>query len=119
MLITQLRVINHEKELIPELDKLFKDIEIYRESERLKKLNDFIKKFPGIAPYNAMLIYILKAGSQYVASVREWKLRFNQTIKPEASPLVILRLFGPIEFVFELGDTQGDEPFPEALINPF
>lgn len=107
------------KDSIPELDKLFNDIETYRGSERLKELYDFIKKFPEIAPYNAMLIYVQKPGSQFVASAREWKLRFNRTIKPEANPLVMLRPFGPVAFVFELGDTEGKEPFPEALINPF
>lgn len=108
-----------KKDSISELDKLFNDIETYRVGERLKELYDFIKKFPETAPYNAMLIHVQKPGSQYVASAREWKQRFNRTTKPEANPLVILRPFGPVTFVFELGDTEGNEPFPDELINPF
>lgn len=104
---------------IPELDKLFTEIRAYRKSEELQKLYDFIKKFRHIAPYNAMLIHIQKPGSQYVASASEWALKFNRTIKPEARPLVILRPFGPVAFVFELGDTEGEDPFPDELLNPF
>lgn len=33
-------------------------------------------------------------------------------------PLIILQTFGPVGFVFELGDTYGQD-FPEELLNPF
>lgn len=104
---------------VPELDKLFADIGTYRKSSEFKELCNFIKKFPHIAPYNAMLIHIQKPGSQYVASANEWARRFNRFINPGARPLVILRPFGPVAFVFELGDTNGNAPFPPELINPF
>ncbi|NHN29652.1 hypothetical protein [Paenibacillus agricola] len=104
---------------IPELDKLFLEIGTYRKSNELKELFEFVKKFPHIAPYNAMLIHIQKPGSQYVATAAEWEKKFNRNINPGARPLVILRLFGPVSFVFELSDTFGKAPFPEELINPF
>lgn len=107
------------KKTMPELDKLFLEIGTYRKSDEFKQLLEFIKKFPQIAPYNAMLIHIQKPGSQYVASASEWGRRFNRRIRPEARPLVILRPFGPVSFVFELSDTYGREPFPERLLNPF
>lgn len=66
-----------------------------------------------------MLIHIQKPGSKYVASANEWAKRFNRRIKPEARPLIILRPFGPVSFVFELSDTYGKEPFPEEFLNPF
>lgn len=104
---------------IPELDKLFFEIGTYRKSDELKGLFEFVKRFPHVAPYNAMLIHIQKPGSRYVASAEEWKYRYNRNIKPGARPLVILRPFGPVAFVFELADTYGEEPFPQELINPF
>ena len=104
---------------IPELDKLFIEIGTYRKSKEFKELFEFVKRFPHIAPYNAMLIHIQKPGSQYVASAGEWHRIFNREINAGARPLVILRPFGPVAFVFELGDTNGKEPFPESLINPF
>jgi hypothetical protein len=108
-----------ERKSIPELDKLFSEVGTYRKSEDYKKLLEFIKKFRHIAPYNAMLIHIQKPGSEYVASAFDWKKRFNRTIKPGARPLVILRPFGPVAFVFELSDTIGQDPFPKELLKPF
>jgi len=104
---------------IPELDKLFLEIGTYKRSNEFKELFEFVKKFPRVAPYNAMLIHIQKPGSQYIATASEWARRFNRTIKPGARPLVILRPFGPVAFVFELGDTMGTDPFPQELLNPF
>jgi len=106
---------------IPELDKLFNEIGTYRKSKDLMSLFIFIKKFSHIAPYNAMLLHVQKPGSLYVASASEWKNKFNRTVKPGANPLVILRAFGPVEFVFELLDTSalGEDKFPDSLINPF
>ncbi len=74
---------------IPELDKLFIEIGTYRKSSELNELFGFIKKFPRIAPYNAMLLYIQKPGNNYVASAPEWERRFNLNIKLSARPLVI------------------------------
>ena len=88
---------------IPELDKLFNEIGTYRKSKEFIELLDFVKRFPHIAPYNAMLIHIQKPGSQYVASAGEWHRIFNREINAGARPLVILRPFGPVAFVFELG----------------
>lgn len=108
-----------KNKVIPELDKLFMEVGTYRKSDELRNLYEFVKKFPHMAPYNAMLIHIQKPGSQYVASAAEWAWKFKRTIKPGATPLIILRPFGPVAFVFELGDTEGKEPFPDELINPF
>ncbi|NLW30646.1 MAG: ImmA/IrrE family metallo-endopeptidase [Fibrobacter sp.] len=101
------------------LDELIHEVGVYRNSKDLKELLDFIKKFPKIAPFNALLLHIQKPGSKYVASASEWKERFKRTIKPGARPLVILWPFAPVHFVFELEDTDGKDPFPEALQNPF
>ena len=102
-----------------ELDGLFKEIGVYKRGKELKVLFDFVKRFPNIAPFNALLLHIQKPGSTYVATASEWKDQFNRTIKPEARPLVILWPFAPVRFLFELGDTEGDDPFPEPLLKPF
>lgn len=49
-----------------------------------------------------MLLHIQKPGSNYVTSVAEWQNRFDRCIKPEARPMVVLRPFGPVSFVFDL-----------------
>jgi hypothetical protein len=104
---------------IKALDALFHEVGVYRQSADLRELFIFIKKFPKIAPFNAFLLHIQKPGSQYVATAVEWKIKFNRTIKPGSRPLVILIPFGPVNFVFELEDTEGKDPFPEELLKPF
>lgn len=101
------------------IDELFQEVGAYRKSQDLNELLEFIKKFPKMAPFNAFLLHIQKPGSQYVASIFEWKKKFNRTIKPGARPLVILWPFSPVRFVFELEDTVGNEPFPKSLLKPF
>jgi len=108
-----------KKKSIPELDKLFQEIGTYRKTKEFKELLDFVKKFPKIAPFNAMLLHIQKPGSNYVTSAAEWQNTFERLIKPEARPMVILRPFGPVSFVFDLSDTYGDKPFPKELLDPF
>jgi hypothetical protein len=108
-----------KKKSIPELDKLFQEIGTYKKTTEFKELLDFVKKFPKIAPFNAMLLHIQKPGSNYVATAAEWQKKFGRRIKPEARPMVILRPFGPVTFVFDLSDTYGDNPFPKQLLDPF
>lgn len=103
----------------PELDILFNEIGNYRNGNQFTELLKFIKKFPHMAPYNAMLIHIQKPGSQYVASASVWANTFGRMINPGSRPMVILRPFGPVSFVFDLSDTYGDKPFPAQLLNPF
>ncbi len=103
---------------IPELDKLFQDVRSYRSCKNYMELFNFIKRFRNIAPYNAMLIHIQKPGSKYVASAKDWYVRFGRTPKPGARPLIILWTFGPVSFVYELEDTEGRD-FPQNLEKPF
>lgn len=103
---------------LPELDKLFDEVGTYRSSADFRELLDFIKRFRRIAPYNAMLLHIQKPGSTYVASASDWRDRFHRRPKPGARPLIILRPFGPVAFVYELTDTEG-EPFPQKIESPF
>lgn len=109
---------NPDKDLAA-FDELFQKVGAYRQSEDLKELFDFIIKFPNIAPFNAFLLHIQKPGSEFVASVSEWKERFNRTIKPGSRPLVILWPFAPVHFVFELEDTEGDDTNLEHFLKPF
>jgi len=101
------------------LDKLFQEVSRFQNGKELDGIFQFIKKFNNLAPFNAFLLHVQKPGSQYVATASDWRLKFNRRIKPEARPLVILWPFGPVSFVFELSDTEGEEPFPEELLNPF
>ncbi len=102
-----------------ELDLLFQRVGTYRESNEFQDLLQFVKRFGNLAPYNAMLIHIQRPGSAYVATAKDWLQKFGRTVRPGARPLLILKPFRPIQFVFEVQDTEGDRPFPEQLLNPF
>ena len=64
-----------------------------------------------------MLINIQRPGSIFVATVDKWK-KLNRTIKIGSRPLIILKPFGPVDFVFEISDTEGDD-VPDDILNPF
>lgn len=93
---------------IKSLDKLFLDIDKYRDSQEYLKLLKFISKFSEYAPYNGFLLYTQNPEISFVATTSQWKSKFGRTIKIGSRPLVILRPFGPVEFVFDMQDTEGD-----------
>lgn len=105
------------------LNDLFNDVGKFRKSEEAKKLFDFIAGFPSLAPFNALLVHIQRPGSRMVATADTWNLRYGRRIKFDARPLVILWPFGPVNFVFDIADTEetpdsmGKE-IPELAINP-
>lgn len=106
------------KERNSELDQLFLEVGTYRDSTDYMELLKFVRRFRKMKPYNAMLLHVQKPGSTFVASASDWWEQFRRKPKPGARPLVILRPFGPVAFVYELSDTEG-EPFPPELEAPF
>ncbi|MDO6462001.1 ImmA/IrrE family metallo-endopeptidase [Granulosicoccaceae sp. 1_MG-2023] len=108
---------NYQDEL-KALDELFHNVGRFRSSEDFLALLEFVRKFRNIAPYNAFLLHVQKPGSQFVATAVDWKRKFNRSIKVGARPLITLFPFGPVRFVYELGDTEGED-FPEELLKPF
>lgn len=107
-----------DQEKIKALDQLFQDVYKYRDSQEFLQLLEFIKKFPSIAPYNAFLPYIQRPGCRYVTTAKRWKEMYGRYVKKEARPLVILRNFGPVDFVFDVSDTEGNK-LPDEVENPF
>ena len=100
------------------LDELFLLTSQYRASSSYMELLDFIRKFPHIAPFNAMLAHIQMPGATFILSPYKWRTFFDRTIKPGARPIVILRTMGPVDFVFDVSDTEGT-PLPPRIENSF
>jgi hypothetical protein len=100
------------------LDELFLLTSQYSSSANYMKLLDFVKRFPHIAPYNAMLAHIQMPGATFILSPYKWRTLFGRTIKPGARPIVILRTMGPVDFVFDVSDTEG-RPLPPHIENSF
>ena len=100
------------------LDELFLAAGTYRKSSAYRELLAFIRRFPRLAPYNAMLIHTQRPGSRLVLTATQWEKKYRRHVKCGASPMIIMRPFGPVDFVFDISDTDG-APVPERLLNPF
>ena len=93
------------KEGKAKIDVLFSLIKKYRSSKFFKSLLQFCAHFKELSPYNNMLVKTQMPSARYVLTARQWADGYNRKPKDEARPLVILRKYGPISFVFEIGDT--------------
>jgi hypothetical protein len=105
------------------LDELTSRALAYRTGPELKALFDFIKRFPHLAPYNAMLLHVQNPGIGYALWAPLWECDYGRRVRPGARPYVILQTMGPVAFVFELSDTEPIDPavdlVPEMIKNPF
>ncbi len=100
------------------LDGLWESALAHGRAPLSAELLRFVRSFPTIAAYNAALIGIQRPGSRFVLTAREWRTRFGRRVMPGANPLVILKRFGPVEFVYDVSDVEGD-PLPGEIVDPF
>ena len=98
------------KDNIDELQFLVKE---YRSTEHFKKMLDFIVKCNWLAPYNAMLVEMQLPGAYMVLNAKDWA-KFNRRPKLNARNLVTLMNFGPVQFMFDHGDTEQIPGTPEV-----
>ncbi len=110
--------VDEDEEKKRSVDKLYTKIANYRNYHDFSDLIRFVKKLKQYSPFNCLLIHVQKPGSSYVATEEIWQKRFKRSIKPDARPLVILQPGGPVNFVFDVSDTEGQD-VPDEIINPF
>jgi len=105
------------------VDELVTRALAYRNSGEFKELLAFARRFPHLAPFNAMLLHVQNPGIRYALQADQWERKYNRRVKPGARPYVVLRTMGPVAFVFDLSDTVANDPLkaelPEAVLNPF
>jgi hypothetical protein len=106
-----------------QLDQLISRALAYRTSGELRALLEFTKRFPHIAPFNAMLLHVQNPGIGYALTADQWEKKYKRRVCPGARPYVILWTMGPVGFVFDLSDTEPCNPtidlVPEIVSNPF
>jgi hypothetical protein len=73
------------------------------------------RRFSHLSAYNAMLVRVQRPGAVAVGTRTQWR-SIGRTVKRGAPPLVILWPFGPVAFLFEYSDTEG-EPLPGESAN--
>lgn len=100
------------------LDELFAHTIRYKSSIAYYEMLRFVARFRRYSPFNAMLVHIQRPGARFVAPAHRWWYEYGRVVKPEARPLVILQPMGPVMFVFDVSDTEG-EPLPPEVEKPF
>lgn len=91
------------------IDQLIAATKLYDSSEAIQKLVEFTIRLREFAPFNAMLLHIQKPGLTHAATARDWWTRFGRVPKEGARPLLVLRMKGPVDFVFDILDTEGKD----------
>ena len=76
-----------------------------------------------------MLVMTQMPSARYVLTANQWLDKYQRKPKFNARPLVTLRKYGPIDFVFEIGDTESvasgnlfewsDQEILNQLANPY
>ena len=113
----QTELFDDSNQKLAALDDLFLKSSIYRNSSDYFNLLEFINRFPKLSPFNAFLIHTQNSGVKVVLTASQWS-KYGRVINQYARPLVILVPFGPVSFVYDIADTEG-EPVPPSLLNPF
>jgi len=78
----------------------------------------FIKQSPYLAPYNAFLVMQQRPDATLVLPQSTWEKRFNRKLKPKVQPIVIMKSFGPVEFVYDIKDIDQIEDRPITGYKP-
>lgn len=108
--------LTHFEDCRSAIDQLYLEAFATQGSRAFDDFLDFVVRFSNLSVYNAMLVRVQRPGAAAVATRIKWQ-SFGRFVKPDAVPIVILRPFGPVSFVFEQGDTEG-LPMPGEEDNP-
>lgn len=100
------------------IDQLIAATKLYDTSEAIDELFQFTIKLRAFAPFNAMLLHIQKPRLTHAATAQDWFKRFGRVPKKGARPLLILRTKGPVDFVFDILDTEGRHVPADAFSFP-
>lgn len=63
-----------------------------------------------------MLVRLQRPGATYVATEKDWRIRFKRWIKEDAIPILILAPMTPIMCIYDVEDTEGTS-LPELVDN--
>ena len=100
------------------IDQLIAATKLYDSSEAIEELFAFTVRLREFAPFNAMLLHIQKPGLTHAATAHDWWQRFGRVPKKGARPLLVLRMKGPVDFVFDVQDTEGKDLPADAFSFP-
>jgi hypothetical protein len=88
----------------------------YRNSEAFRDAVEFSARFRDYAPFNNMLVKVQNPHCGFYATARDWRDRFQRTMKEDARPMLILAPMHPVMLVYDLDSTEGP-PLPDKYAN--
>jgi hypothetical protein len=100
------------------IEQLIAATHLYESSEAVTELMNFTIRLRAFAPFNAMLLHIQKPGLTHAATASDWHQRFSRVPKVGTRPLIVMRTMGPVDFVFDVLDTEGRELPESAFVFP-
>ena len=75
----------------------------------VEDLLDQVAAIPGRKLFNALLAVLQMPHATMLCSAADWGGRWGRRVKPEERPLVLLFPFGPVEFVFDVSQTEATD----------
>ncbi len=100
------------------LDQLIAETKLYNTSKAVQELFDFINRLREFGPFNVMLLHIQKPGFTHAATAQDWRERFAVNRRETHGHFSILRAMGPVDFVFDILDTEGNDVPDSAFTFP-
>ena len=100
----------HFEDCASAIDQLFQQALEDGGVSAFDKFWNFTRQFNHLSVYNSMLVMVQRPGATAVGTRKQWR-SIGRYVQPDAVPIVILQPFGPVLFIFEIGDTEGS-PVP-------
>lgn len=91
-------------------------------SKDLAEMLRQVARFKQYSPTNAMYAQLQMPGARFVLPPQTWEERYQRRIVPGAQPIVILRPFAPLMFVYDVTQTEpleGAPTLPDAIEAPY
>ena len=98
-----------------DLEELLDKTRAYRNTSAYAGFSEtlaFIKQSRYLAPYNALLVMQQRPDATLVISRDAIEKKFKRTLRPQVQPIIIMKHFGPVEFVYDVKDIEGIEENP-------
>ena len=105
-----------EKIIFTQINELFDKIIKLRKTKEFANFLQFLRRVPRYAPFNSALVFAQKPDCFYYATAKQWQERFGRKVRENAKPLLTLIPFGPVSFVYDYSDTEGEPISNEKLI---
>lgn len=102
-----------ELKIYEDINELFRLIVEKKDSQELKHFLQFQKKNKHQSPFNNALIYAQNPRCVYYMTSDQWLKRHGCRVREDARPMIILFPFGPIKFVYDVSQVEGNKDIVE------